>query len=345
MNAEPPRVSVITPVFGRARLFAVALDSLRAQTFPAWEALVVDDGSPEEDWRAIAAACDAEPRARLLPGEGARGASARRNQGLRAARGEFVLFLDSDDLLAPNALERRVEELDAAPDTDFVLSPCIVFREAPDDVNRLRSIATREGDLARFLHQDVPWLTTCPTWRRPILDRIGPWDESLSGWQDWEFHIRALLARPRYHRIAGGTYYWRLPSGHSIGDQKLSEDDFRVRGELLFRLAELARASGCFGEPERRALAATIGRMAREWRRRGHLEGPFEFLAKARASGLLTSAEHRALAGHARLYLTPVLGKAWTLGARMLLGGDLLPRDTAPITNAPANQIERWLGP
>src|SRR5690348_6349479 len=98
-----PRVSVVIPVFRSEQLLARALGSLLAQNEKQWEAVVVDDGSPESSWRVTQAYAWIDPRIRTIRQAHA-GVCATRNAGIAHARGEYLLFLDSDDWLEPGAL-------------------------------------------------------------------------------------------------------------------------------------------------------------------------------------------------------------------------------------------------
>lgn len=112
-----PRISVVVPVFDGARFVAEAVASVRTQTTPAWELVVVDDGSTDDSASCVARERDS--RVRLLRQENA-GVLAARAAGIAAARGESVVLLDADDRLRPDALERFGEALDRAPEADVV---------------------------------------------------------------------------------------------------------------------------------------------------------------------------------------------------------------------------------
>ncbi|MGH9441846.1 MAG: glycosyltransferase family 2 protein [Thermoanaerobaculia bacterium] len=122
MNRSP-RVSVIMIFFNGERFFREALESVFAQTFQDWELLLVDDGSADGSTAIAKEYAAAHPgRVRYLEHDGHRnhGQSVTRNLGVRHARGEFVHFLDQDDVLLPAALAEQVEILDAMPDAGIV---------------------------------------------------------------------------------------------------------------------------------------------------------------------------------------------------------------------------------
>jgi teichuronic acid biosynthesis glycosyltransferase TuaG len=99
-----PAVSVITPVWNASGTLAATVASVRAQSFADWEMLIVDDGSTDGSGALAGELAAAEPRLRVLGGAVRRGAAAARNQGIRAARGRHIAFLDADDLWRPEKL-------------------------------------------------------------------------------------------------------------------------------------------------------------------------------------------------------------------------------------------------
>ena len=121
-----PRVSVIM-IFLNCRAFiAEAIGSVRSQSFNQWELVLVDDGSDDGSYEVAATLAAADPaRVRLVqhPDRGNHGTGASRNLGLSHCRGEFVAFLDADDVYLPNRLQRHVELLDRHPEVSLVQGP------------------------------------------------------------------------------------------------------------------------------------------------------------------------------------------------------------------------------
>jgi glycosyltransferase involved in cell wall biosynthesis len=117
--SERPRVSIVTPVFNGERFLAEAIESVLAQTFARWELLIVDDGSTDgsaEIARQYAAAMPAKIRCLSHDGRDNRGASASRNLGIQHASGEYLAFLDADDVYLPRKLGDQVRILDEMRD-------------------------------------------------------------------------------------------------------------------------------------------------------------------------------------------------------------------------------------
>ena len=113
------KVSVVIPTYNRAYCLPATIGSLQAQTYPHWEALVVDDGSSDGTAELMRALSAADPRVRYLPQKNA-GVSAARNAGLRLADGQWTAFLDSDDAWEPWKLAAQVACFDQLPNVGMV---------------------------------------------------------------------------------------------------------------------------------------------------------------------------------------------------------------------------------
>ncbi|MBA3325437.1 MAG: glycosyltransferase family 2 protein [Rhodobacteraceae bacterium] len=112
--AEAPAVTVVTPVWNAAATLGECVASLAAQTRGDWEMLIVDDGSTDGSRALAAALAEGDGRIRLLGWGARRGAAAARNEGIRAARGRFIAFLDADDLWRPEKLEVQIGYMEAS---------------------------------------------------------------------------------------------------------------------------------------------------------------------------------------------------------------------------------------
>lgn len=143
-----PSISVIIPTFGRPRFLRETLRSIAAQTYQASEVIVVDDCSPVP----VEIPSDWELRVRVLRHAVNQGPGAARNTGLSHATGEWVLFLDDDDLLTPERLQRAVEEMGQAKMHAMLV-------ETFDVAGDIRVLPKRfEGDLrGRFLDEEPPF--------------------------------------------------------------------------------------------------------------------------------------------------------------------------------------------
>ncbi len=196
-----PRTSFVIPARNAAPTLAQTLDSLLAQGDGDWEALIVDDGSSDETPQLIAAHAQRDARFIALRGSGTPGASAARNVGLHQARGQRIVFLDSDDWIEPGFLERMNAALDAAPDAGAAY--CDYRRVMPDGE---RSPAYSEPDVAR-----APFDTfarTCAVAihavliEREWLLRAGGFDTTLATCEDWDLWQRVARLGSRWVHVA-----------------------------------------------------------------------------------------------------------------------------------------------
>ena len=188
-----PKISVIIPNYNKSDYILETLESLRQQTFQNWEAIIVDDCSDDASVDLVSKVVEIDSRFRLFVNDCSEGGASARNRGLRSARGEYVLFLDSDDLLAETCLSIRVGILEENLSCDFIVSPMGVFEF--DITDSYREWRAKEGQnhLLQFLRHELPWSTAQPTWRLDFLLRINGFDSEYLRLQDVELHTRALM--------------------------------------------------------------------------------------------------------------------------------------------------------
>jgi hypothetical protein len=149
---------------------------------------------------------------------------------------------------------------------------------------------TGEDDLDRLLKADVPWQTTSPIWRTSALAKIGPWDEEAPSAQDWEFHIRALVAGLKYARFGPPDCYWRRGSAEreSIGKAALQAPHLRARVEIMAKMHRLIEQQGLLTEPRRRMIAGMYFRAAERMAERASRREARSIWKRGRGEGLLS---------------------------------------------------------
>jgi glycosyltransferase involved in cell wall biosynthesis len=188
-------VSVIIPCHNAEPWLAPAIESVLAQTWPDREVIVIDDGSTDGS---LALARRFESRGVRVIGQPNRGAAAARNAGLREASGRFIQFLDADDLLAPGKIEAQMKRLEDTGDRTLASGAWARFHLDPAEADFTPQANWRDLSGVEFLqiHYERICMMHPAAWLAPraLLDRTGPWDESLSLNDDGEYFARAMLA-------------------------------------------------------------------------------------------------------------------------------------------------------
>jgi len=201
---ETPLVSIIIPCYNAERYVGEAIESALAQTYPNKEVILIDDGSTDGSLDVIRSFGEA---IRWETGPN-RGGSAARNRGLALARGELIQFLDADDLLHPQKLERQVrlslEDPKAIVYCDYVVQDI--------DSGQVLEIPKRECeglDPVVFAIRAERLQTSAPLHRKAALLEIGGFDESLPCAQEYDLHIRLACHGYRWRHLREVLYTLR----------------------------------------------------------------------------------------------------------------------------------------
>ena len=238
------KISIIIPTFNRCDLLAEALNSITSQTSPDWEALIVDDGSTDETEKFVKSLALKEKRISYHKRERyPKGAATCRNIGLEHASYDYVIFLDSDDLMAPDCIESRLKAFRANPGCDFIVSQIATFSSSAAKPEYLWNINNDEDDIYRFIKLDSVWQTSSVTWRKDSVTILGGFDENLHCWQDVDIHLRALVAGFEYNKFfeAKPDILYRKQNQFSISQQQInSQEKLQSRIELLFKAYYIA---------------------------------------------------------------------------------------------------------
>jgi len=219
---DPGLVSVIIPCHNAAPYLGTAISSALAQTYPLVEVIVVDDGSTDRS-REVAASFGSRITLLTRPHWGGNVA---RNCGIWRARGEFIVLLDADDVLAPSCVASRVRVLQADPGIGLVAG---YFREidptgAPlgriPELRRIGSLPPFRQAVRRNWGPSVGWM-----FRRAAYDRCGGFDPLLRSCQDWDFVLRVALRYRMGYVPTAEAFYRKVPGS-------VSSDPGRMLAEL-----------------------------------------------------------------------------------------------------------------
>jgi glycosyltransferase involved in cell wall biosynthesis len=201
-----PKVSVIIPLFQTERFIAEAIRSVQAQTYEDFEILVINDGSFDAG-PAIARAIN-DPRLHVLDQEN-RGLAGARNSGIRNATGEYLAFLDADDLWRPKKLERHVAQLES----DATIGVSFCASALMDDDGRLLGLQQRPRnsnfDVDHIFCRNPVGNGSAPVIRREVFDSVAYFDDKLQRacWFDESFRQSEDIECWTRIAVAGG---WRF---------------------------------------------------------------------------------------------------------------------------------------
>lgn len=223
MDNNGTLVSVVIPAFNAGKYIAETLDSVIKQSWPWIETFVVDDGSSDNTVE-IARTYESD-RLKVIVQKNS-GACRARNQGLAMSKGQFIQFLDADDVISPDKIEKQVEILQNNPGY-LGVSPTVHFMNGEDYLSmqpREESYWIHDSDdpvdflVKLYGGYGKRWMVQTSAWLTPlsITKEIGPWNESLLLDQDGEYFARAVLASKGIRTTGGINYYRRFTLGGNI---------------------------------------------------------------------------------------------------------------------------------
>jgi peptidoglycan/xylan/chitin deacetylase (PgdA/CDA1 family)/ubiquinone/menaquinone biosynthesis C-methylase UbiE len=202
-----PEVSVIVPAFNRAETIAATLDSLVAQTFEDWEAIIVDDGSTDSTAEVVGAYASGDQRIRLLTQANA-GVSAARNVGIEASRGRWVFFLDADDWVTPEALALLVRAVEHDPERAVAIGRSVLVMPNGAEVVEPEPPPSNE----MFVEMARRCVYSIHTAIQPteLVRAVGGFDTSLIAGEDWDLWQRIARTGPTYVYLPEKIAYYRV---------------------------------------------------------------------------------------------------------------------------------------
>lgn len=249
------KVSVVTPTYNRSRFLLEAVASVLAQTYADLELIIVDDGSVD-DTRKVLEPFLADNRVRYFYQEN-QGQSYARNLALEHAVGDYIAFLDSDDMWAPDKLEKQLAILRARPEVDIVHGDEAMIDEQGDVIS-LENMERYSGRITRRLLADNSVSITTALVRQRCFAETGGFDTSVGVADDYELWLR-FSARYFYHYEPGIVAFYRV-----MADQISSDKRRRFAANELIIREFLARDGEILSPSERRwGLARYYSRKAR----------------------------------------------------------------------------------
>jgi glycosyltransferase involved in cell wall biosynthesis len=189
-------VSVIIPCYNQARFLGEAIESVLSQSYPHFEVVVVDDGSTDNTQEVASR----YPGVRCIRQEN-RGLAGARNEGIRRSRGSYLVFLDADDRLLPEALEAGLRELKAHPECAFVSGHCRFIGVDGSPLPTPDPTPIGEDHYETLLRNIYIWMPATVMYRRAVFETVGVFDTSVSPSADYDLYLRVVRNLPVHHHV------------------------------------------------------------------------------------------------------------------------------------------------
>lgn len=217
-----PLISIIIPTYNRHETIAETLDSVLTQSYPNWECLVVDDGSTDNTLDIVKQYAAKDPRIKVLvrPSEYKNGGCGARNFGFIKAEGDYIKWLDSDDLLEPLLLEKEVMCFSHNPEIELVYCGHTTTLSSDKTIQNPQLLTSKSStgvellNAIGFHHQYI--LTGSYTVKKKTVLRTGDWNEEIKINQDGEFLFRLLTHCRKTMPVDYLGFIYRVDNNHKI---------------------------------------------------------------------------------------------------------------------------------
>lgn len=222
---KKPLVSIVIPVYNKVSFIRETLEAALSQTYQEIEIVLIDDGSTDGSYIVLKEYYERNPDKIVLVGQENQGVSAANNKALEIARGEYIQFLDADDLLSPNKIEKQVNLL--GDKGTFAMASCewLTFVNNPENHQKWRLNIFKDYsnpmemlfDLYNNGEMMQPGVYLCS---KELIEKAGTWNEKLTINQDGEFFMRVLLQAEQILFEPESKVYYRKPGQMNVSQQK-----------------------------------------------------------------------------------------------------------------------------
>lgn len=226
-------LSIVMPFFNNREMVAEMIDSIVKNDYQEWELLAIDDGSEIEATDILRKRYENDGRINIIRRDHEpKGAQTCRNMGLEMSQGEYVVFFDSDDIVAPHCLKNRVEQIGLHPELDFMVfrSGTAIQKDGitvfdPTPTHLTFGYPINKDDMEAFCMRFLPFVVWNNIYRRKsLLDHNINWDTKLLSLQDSMFNLRCLLSGLRYaYSDMPPDYGYRLDTPGSVSKKLKSK--------------------------------------------------------------------------------------------------------------------------
>jgi glycosyltransferase involved in cell wall biosynthesis len=216
-----PKVSVVIPAYNAMTHLPKTLDSVLQQTFTDFEVSIVNDGSTDEIASWFETVNDDRVRLIYQPNKGLSGA---RNTGITQAQGEYIAFIDADDLWEPTKLEKQVQCLDAKPEVGLVYAWTLLIDRHGNSTGTVTAAQVEGNVWEKLLLGDVVGSGSAAMVRRSCFDRVGLFDPELTSIEDCDMWVRIAADYPFAVIKEVLVYYRQHPSGMSRNYDRMAQN-------------------------------------------------------------------------------------------------------------------------
>jgi glycosyltransferase involved in cell wall biosynthesis len=232
---KTPVISVIVPCYNQAHFLSEALESVLAQTYPDWECIIINDGSPDNTEEVAKEWCIKDIRFKYLKKENG-GLSSARNAGLKRSSGKYIQFLDADDVIDKTKFDKQISQLKET--SDFALSYCDYFPSTEFNLNevypgRYLTPKFKNGEYLAELITNWETRLSIPCHcflfdSRLFLENNIFFDEKLPNHEDWECWMNIFALNPKVYFLNEKLAIYRIRSGAMCSDFELMKSGFSI---------------------------------------------------------------------------------------------------------------------
>ncbi len=228
-------ISVIIPCYNAEKYISDCIESVLNQTYKEFEIIFVNNNSTDNSTKIIQKYIQKYPSIISLFEEKRKGASIARNTGLKKSKGNYIQFLDADDIIDKNKFKKQLEKFKQT-DADVVVSDRIIKNETlKEEIERITFEELDKDVLEVAITKII--ITGNPLYKREIVKKIQGYNENLSSAQDWDFHIRLVLADAKFVYLSGFYFISRQVSNSLSSDWiKVSNQGYYVIKENRFKI-------------------------------------------------------------------------------------------------------------
>ncbi|MFJ6210786.1 glycosyltransferase [Lysinibacillus sp. NPDC092081] len=265
-------VSIILPVYNSELFVQQAIESVLKQTYTQIELIIIDDGSTDNTKR-ILCEYESNPKVHIISLEKNSGVSVARNIGIQEAKGEYIAFIDADDLFMPNKVEEQVNVFKQNPSIDFVFNDIMVIDHNNNKVNELQSYFQPKNILLELCFRQIIPAPACIMVKRDFINRFNiMFNKDFKYAEDYDFTFQLFLQGKHFY-LKESLYLWRRhinnTSNNIISTRKIEnsivikylkyidvkkDEDLSTYGKILYKIEKYDESRNVFLEVIKKSL-------------------------------------------------------------------------------------------